>query len=191
MLDAEPPGPRSSYPPAEFRRRAVARAVDLLIGLLPLVLVPKGHPFAMALLSGGLLLFGDSLFGAGRSLGKRLAGLRVMVLATRRPAGVRDSMLRNLIFVLGLVPAFVGAPAPLAAAALACVVVLEAGVALRPLTKDLGQRRIGDLIAGTQVIDGRVALGLPSRPVTNSVPATAPLASRAARQEDPRECASP
>ena len=106
MDKAEPSGPRPSYPPADFRRRAIARAIDLLV-------------------------------------------------------------------------------------ALACVIVLEAGIALRPLTRDLGQRRLGDLIAGTQVIDGRVALGLPTRPVTNPAPATAPLASRAARQEEGSECASP
>jgi uncharacterized RDD family membrane protein YckC len=191
MMDkAEPSGPRPSYPPADFRRRAIARAIDLLIALAPLLLIPSGHPFAVALLSGALILFGDSLFGPGRSLGKRLAGLRVMVLSTLRPAGVRESVLRNGLFVLGLAPALAGAPSPLPAAALACIIVLEAAVALRPLTKDLGQRRLGDLIAGTQVIDGRVALGLETRPVTNSRPATAPLASRAARQEDQTECAS-
>jgi uncharacterized RDD family membrane protein YckC len=188
---AEPSGQRPSYPPADFRRRAIARAIDLLVALAPMLLVPAGHPFAVALLSMALLLFGDSLFGPGRSLGKRLAGLRVMVLSTRRPAGVRESVLRNGLFVLGLAPALAGAPSPLAAAALACIIVLEAAVALRPLTRDLGQRRLGDLIAGTQVIDGRVALGLETRPVTNSGHATAPLASRAARQEDHTECASP
>jgi len=190
MDKAEPPGPRPSYPPADFRRRAVARAIDLLIASFPLLLVPPGHPVAVALLAGGLLLFGDSLFGPGRSLGKRIAGLRVMVLATLRPAGVRESVVRNGVFVLGLLPAFMGAHAPLAPAALACVIVLEAGVALRPLTRDLGQRRLGDLLAGTQVIDGRVALGIGTRPVTNSAPTTAPLASRAARQKDHEECAS-
>jgi hypothetical protein len=71
------------------------------------------------------------------------------------------------------------------------VVVVEAAVALRPLTRDLGQRRLGDLVAGTQVIDGRVALGLEARPVTNRAPAPAPLASRAARQEDHIACESP
>jgi uncharacterized RDD family membrane protein YckC len=191
MDKAEPGGPRPPYPPADFRRRGVARTIDLLIALAPLQLVPTGHPFAVALLSGALLLFGDSLFGPGRSLGKRLAGLRVMVLATLRPAGVRESMLRNGLFVLGLAPAFAGAPWPVSAAALACLIVLEAAVALRPLTRDLGQRRLGDLIAGTQVIDGRVALGLENRPLRNAAPATAPLASRAARQEDHTECASP
>jgi len=190
MDKAEPSGPRPSYPPADFRRRAIARAMDLIVALAPLLLVPAGHPVAVALLSSSVLLFGDSLFGAGRSLGKRLAGLRVMVLSTLRPAGVRESVLRNGLFVLGLAPAFAGAPSPLPAAALACVIVLEAGVALRPLTRDLGQRRLGDLIAGTQVIDGRVALGLSTRPVTNPAPTTAPLASRAARQEEGNECAS-
>jgi len=171
MDKAEPGGPRP-YPPADFRRRAIARAIDLLIALAPIGLIPAGHPFAVALLAGALLLFGDSLFGAGRSLGKRLAGLRVMVVGTRRPAGVRESALRNGLFVLALLPAFAGAPSPLPAVALACIIVLEAGVALRPLTRDLGQRRLGDLIAGTQVIDGRVALGLETRPVTNPAPAS-------------------
>jgi uncharacterized RDD family membrane protein YckC len=142
------------------------------------------------LLPAAILFFGDSLFGAGRSLGKRLAGLRVMVIATRRPAGVRESVLRNAIFVLGLAPALAGAPPQLAAVALACIIVLETGVALRPLTRDLGQRRLGDLVAGTQVIDGRVALGLESRSVTNGARAAAPLASRAARQKEDTACAS-
>jgi uncharacterized RDD family membrane protein YckC len=188
---AGPQGQRPAYPPAEFRRRALARGIDFLIALSPLLLVPRGHPLATALLCAGLLLFGDSLFGAGRSLGKRLAGLRVVVLASRRPAGVRESVLRNLLFALGFAPALAGAAPQFAAAALACIVVLEAGVALRPLTRDLGQRRLGDLIAGTQVIDGRVALGLEARPVAKHAPATAPLASRAAREEESPACASP
>ena len=190
MQQAEPPGQRPSYPPADFRRRAIGRGIDLLIALAPLWLVPRGHPVAAALLAAALLLFGDSLFGAGRSLGKRLAGLRVITLATRRAAGVRESTLRNALLAVTMVPALAGASAQVSAVALACVVVLETGVALRPLTRDLGQRRLGDLLAGTQVIDGRLALGLESRPVTNGARATAPLASRAARQEEQTACAS-
>jgi uncharacterized RDD family membrane protein YckC len=188
---AGPEGQRPAYPPADFRRRAIARGIDLLIALLPLLLVPRGHPLATAVLCAALLLFADSLFGPGRSLGKRLTGLRVVVLASRRPAGVRESVLRNGLFVLGLPPGLAGAAPELGAAALACIVVLEAGVALRPLTRDLGQRRLGDLIAGTQVIDGRLAIGLETRAVANPAPATAPLASRAAREEDAPACASP
>jgi uncharacterized RDD family membrane protein YckC len=190
MDPAEPPGERPSWPPADFRRRGIARGIDLLVALAPLWLAPRGHPLAAALLSAALLLFADSLFGAGRSLGKRLAGLRVMVLATRRPAGVRESVLRNGLFVVGIAPALAGAAPQISAVALAFIVVVETGVALRPLSRDLGQRRLGDLVAGTQVIDGRVALGLTDRPVSNGARAPAPLASRAARQEEDDACAS-
>ena len=190
MSDAsgEPP----SYPPADFRRRVLARAIDLLIALAPLLLVPRGHPRAGEILSAALLLCGDSLFGPGRSLGKRLAGLRVVVLSSRRPAGTRESMLRNVIFVLGLLPAVLGATVLFSAGALGCIALIEAGVALWPLTRDLGQRRIGDLIAGTQVIDGSIALGLRA-PAARETPRTAaPLASRAARsKENAAPCASP
>jgi uncharacterized RDD family membrane protein YckC len=149
MDKAEPSGPRPSYPPADFRRRAIARAIDLMLALAPLLLVPAGHPVAVALLSGAVLLFGDSLFGPGRSLGKRLAGLRVMVLATLRPAGVRESVLRNGLFVLGLAPAFAGAPRRPRGRAGSCVIVLEAGRAAAP-TRDLASGASGDLIAGTR-----------------------------------------
>ena len=185
MEKSEPPG----YPPADFRRRMLARAVDLLIALAPLLLVPRGHQRAGELLSAALLLFGDSLFGPGRSLGKRLAGLRVLVLATRRPAGVRESLLRNGLFALALAPAIAGAPGQIAAAALLCVLAIEGLVATRPLTRDLGQRRLGDLFAGTQVIDASLALGLPGA-VREAPPAPAPLASRAAHlKENEAPCA--
>src|SRR5437868_12415298 len=174
-MNAEPPG----YPPADFRRRVLARAVDLLIALAPLLLVPRGHPQAGELLCAGLLLFGDALGGQGRSPGKRVAGLRVLVLSTRRPAQVRESILRNVIFAAALLPALLGAPVQISAAALLCALAVEGGVSTRPLSKDLGRRRLGDLIAGTQVIDASLALGLPA-PVRTEPRAPAPLASRAA-----------
>src|SRR5438067_1310730 len=56
-------------------------------------------------------------------------------------------------------------------------------VALRPLTRDLGQRRIGDLLASTQVVDGSIALGLGLVAPRDASPAAAPLvSSRAARE---------
>src|SRR3954471_2066835 len=190
MQKAEPPGPAREYPPADFRRRALARAVDLFIALLPIFLSPRGHPRAGELLFAALLLYGDSLFGPGRSLGKRLLGLRVVVLATRRPSGMRDSVLRNLPFALAVLPAVFGASRPLFALALCCIVAAEALVALRPLTRDLGQRRLGDLLAGTQVVDSRVALDLDTNPAVNPARVSAPLASRAARRKEPAACAS-
>jgi uncharacterized RDD family membrane protein YckC len=183
---AEPP----SYPPADPRRRTFARALDLCIGLLPLVLVPGGHPRAGALLSAILLVAGDSLFGTGRSLGKRAAGLRVISLRTRRPAGIEACLRRDAIFAVAPLPALFGASHPLlvTAVALLAICALEASVALRRLTRDFGQRRLGDLFAGTQVIDGSIALGIAHGTRADSRPAAAPLvSSRAARSvEDAR-----
>ncbi len=195
-LDSEAPqGPGTSYPPADFRRRAAARCIDLLIAVSPLFLVPRSHPRAGEILAAALLLCGDALFGPGRSLGKRLAGLRVVALASRRAAGTRESMMRNAIFVLGLVPAAAGAERLFSLGALACIVLVEAVVALRPLTRDLGQRRLGDLLAGTQVIDASIALGLRAPQPAEAPRAPAPLASRAARRQHSVEkeapCVSP
>ena len=182
---AEPPSP--GYPPADFRRRAAARSLDLALAVAPLLLVPRAHLRAGEILSAALLLCGDSLFGPGRSLGKRLCGLRVVVLGSPRPCGNRQSMARNALFALGLLPAAFGAPLPLTFAALGCIVLLEAGVALRPLTRDLGQRRLGDLLAGTQVIDASIAIGLDAAPPADPPRAPAPLASRAARKTAQRK----
>ena len=174
-MKAEPP----AHPPAEFRRRVLARSIDLLVALAPLLLVPRGHPQFGEWLCALLLLCGDSLLGPGRSLGKRFAGLRVMSLATRRPAPLRATLLRNAVFAVTLVPALLGARVQVSAAALLCVLALEGLVATRPLTKDLGRRRIGDLLAGTQVVDGSIGIALPAT-TREAQRAPAPFASRAA-----------
>jgi uncharacterized RDD family membrane protein YckC len=205
---AEPP---SRYPPADARRRLLARAIDLLVAFAPLLLAPKGHARAGEILSALLILCNDSLFGAGRSLGKRIAGLRVITVGHRvtraspspdgsadrgslvpigAPANVRQSFLRNWIFVFGIVPALAGRPLALSAAAFACVAAFEGCVALLRLTRDLGQRRLGDLFAGTQVIDASIAAGA-FVPTVKAARAAAPLASRAARtNRENTACAS-
>lgn len=181
MEKAEPP----SYPPADLRRRAVARALDLCVGLAPLLLT-REHSRAGALLSLALVLCADALFGTGRSLGKRAAGLRVVQLETRRPAGIAACLRRNSVFAVALLPAVLGVAHPVSfiLAFLAVLLAMETGVALKPLTRDLGARRIGDLIAGTQVIDASIALGL-KEPVTQNAARTAAglAASRAARAQ--------
>lgn len=210
---SEPPGPpgTSSYPPADARRRVLARLLDLCACLVPLVLAPGDHTTAAALASGALLLFSDALFGPGRSLGKRLFGLRTISLATRRPAGTLASVQRNAIFALAILPAlFAPSPLLLVTEALGAIFAAEALVALLPLRRDLGQLRFGDLLAGTQVIDasiplplleplgrrpnGRVALGPSSqRTITRLRRAPRedrPAASRQSPQKD-LACASP
>ncbi|HKC61300.1 MAG TPA: RDD family protein [Myxococcales bacterium] len=181
MGKAEPP----SYPPADVRRRALARAVDLCVALAPLLLM-REHARAGELLSLALLLCADALFGTGRSLGKRAAGLRVVQLATRRPAGIAACLRRNAIFAISLLPALFGASHPVAVtlAVLAVLLAVETGAAFQPLTRDLGARRIGDLIAGTQVIDASLALGLKEPVAKNAARTAAGLAaSRAAREK--------
>ncbi|TMB07747.1 MAG: RDD family protein [Deltaproteobacteria bacterium] len=186
MEKAEPP----SYPPADLRRRAVARALDLCVGLAPLLLM-REHARAGELLSLALILCADALFGTGRSLGKRAAGLRVVQLATRRPAGIAACLRRNAVFAVAVLPAVLGVAHPVAVtvAVLAVLLAVETGVALQPLTRDLGARRIGDLIAGTQVIDASLALGLKEPVAQNAARAAAGLAaSRAAHvklEEEP------
>jgi uncharacterized RDD family membrane protein YckC len=182
---AEPP----SYPPADLRRRALARAFDLVVGLFPLLFV-REHARIGALLSLALILCSDALFGTGRSLGKRAFGLRVVLLATRRPAGISACLRRNSVFAVALLPALFGSPHPVAitVAVLAVLVAVETAVALKPLTRDFGMRRLGDLIAGTQVIDASIALGLKAPVVQAPAPAGAGLATpRAARNRFEQE----
>jgi uncharacterized RDD family membrane protein YckC len=194
MNKGEPP---SRYPPADPRRRLLGRAIDFAVAFAPLLVVPRGHPWAGDILAAALLLCNDSLFGPGRSLGKRLAGLRVIAL-DGRPANVRESFLRNVLFLFGLLPELFGRGLAITAAAFACLAAVEACIALMPLTRDLGQRRLGDLLAGTQVIDASIAAGagvdLPVKAAAVPAPlatGAAPLASRAARKhQETNACAS-
>ncbi len=85
----------------EFKRaglllRAVAKILDFIIIAAAVEVIPKAGFFA------GLayLLIGDGLFG-GRSLGKKLIGLRVISADTNTPCTFRDSILRNSTFGIG------------------------------------------------------------------------------------------
>ena len=144
----------------------------------------REHARIGAFLSLALILCSDALFGTGRSLGKHAFGLRVVLLATRRPAGISACLRRNAVFAIALLPALFGSAHPIAItiAVLAVLLAIETGVALKVLTRDFGMRRLGDLIAGTQVIDASIALGLKAPAVQATAPAGAGLATpRAAR----------
>jgi uncharacterized RDD family membrane protein YckC len=181
--------PPSRYPPADARRRLIARAVDLGVAFAPVLLLPREHHWAGVILSAALLLCSDSLFGPGRSLGKRLAGLRVIGLSGRA-ANQRQSFQRNGLFLIGLLPAALHQTWFTTLAVFASVAGVEAWIALMPLTRDLGQRRLGDLFARTQVIDASIAAGIVVRRPVKAAPAAAPLASRAARQHrETKACA--
>ncbi len=143
----------SPYPKADLRLRGLARLVDLVLAFAVANAARDAGPALAAL----YLLFADGLM-QGQSVGKRLFGVSAMVLPARggtrgRPAGYRESVLRNAPFALaglfyglslvGWVLFFVvGVP----------LVVLEAWLVWR----DRLGLRIGDLFADTQVVDGKV-----------------------------------
>ena len=76
--------------------RTVAKILDFIIVATAAEIVPKAGFYA------GLayLLIGDGFFD-GRSLGKKLVGVRVVSAGTLRPCTFRDSILRNSIFGVG------------------------------------------------------------------------------------------
>ncbi len=85
----------------EFKRaplllRTIAKILDFIIIAAAAEIAPKAGFFA------GLayLLIGDGLF-EGRSLGKKLIGLRVVSADTNTPCTFRDSILRNSTLGLG------------------------------------------------------------------------------------------
>ena len=163
MPSPEPLDEPSPFPPADGRRRLLARLFDLCLPIAAILAAPGGSARPLALAAAALVLCSDALFGPGRSPGKRLFSLRTVQLPSGRSPTMPRAILRNAPFALALWPAIF----PVAAfarwealAALGVALALEAAVALRPLQRELGQRRLGDLLSGTQVIDSRIALPL-------------------------------
>jgi len=121
--------------------RTVAKILDFIIIAAAAEVVPKAGFF------GGLayLLIADGLFD-GRSLGKKLIGLRVVSADTLKPCTFKDSILRNSIFGIAYLISKIlwfGWIFILAAAALEFIILLG--------SKE--QMRLGDEIAKTIVID--------------------------------------
>jgi uncharacterized RDD family membrane protein YckC len=142
---------------ADYTTRAVAGFVDLLV-VIGLSRLPDVVGFLAAT---GYILVRDGLF-AGRSLGKKLVGLRVAFADdASRPATFRESLIRNTTlaaaYLLFLVPyaGWVLGPAALA---------IEALVALG----DERSMRVGDLLARTTVLSA----GLPATEPKKDAPET-------------------
>ena len=124
--------------------RTVAKILDFILIAAAAELIPKAGFFA------GLayLLIGDGFFD-GRSVGKKLIGLRVISADTYSPCTFRDSVLRNSTLALGY---FLFHTLWFGWVFILLVIVLEFIVLL-------GSRngmRIGDEIAKTLVIDSPV-----------------------------------
>ena len=166
-----------SYPRASRWSRFLASLIDgliggwlVLLGMLSAFLLPgvaKGIYIVGVLWS---LYYGFSKDGwaGGRSIGKRALGLMVVHLATNRPGTKRQSVVRQLVFMLNYAPSIVasfamgfntpvlqafqigasrmgeiGSNLSIAVFVIECCLVLFSA----------GGRRVGDRLAGTQVIE--------------------------------------
>jgi len=129
------------YPKAHVLNRFIAKAIDgMLVAAASQVIAPVGwvSGLAYALIADG--------FPGGQSVGKRLIGLQTVVPRTKEFSGFRESIIRNLplafAYLLYSIP-YVGW---LLAGA---VVIFEA---LLLIGNEQGVR-LGDEVAGTQVVD--------------------------------------
>jgi uncharacterized RDD family membrane protein YckC len=126
--------------------RFVARIIDLLLAVaLAQVVAPVGFFAGMT-----YVLIADGV-AQGRSLGKGLIGLRV-VSADGQPAGLRESILRNLSMAVGYLMFAV----PWIGWLLAGAVMVFEGLLV--MGNERG-RRLGDDLANTQVINAARSRG--------------------------------
>ncbi len=149
----------SPYPKAALLPRVVARASDLTIAFLLSGISSReagGVAGEAGVLAGLLyLLIADALFH-GQSLGKRIAGVKVVHVPTQYPADLRHSIIRNVPF--GVAFLFV------AVSLWGWVLFVLIGLPLLLFetylvyTDALGIR-LGDVFADTQVIDAKVVAG--------------------------------
>jgi uncharacterized RDD family membrane protein YckC len=126
---------------AKTLNRVIAKSIDFIIIGALLEAIPRIGYFA------GLayLLIGDGLFD-GRSIGKRLMGLRVVLYETGEICTLKASVIRNFTFVAGYILMRI----PLIGFIFPLVVLFFEGMLLIGNEKGM---RLGDEIAKTQVIE--------------------------------------
>ena len=130
---------------ADLTHRLLARFIDFLIGAaFCLILPPVG-----VLAGATYVAIADGLFG-GKSLGKRIIGLRVVHTEDGSPITFKDSLVRNslyaVIYLFYLIPY-------LRWFLIGTVGLLIIAFETYYLVADVNGYRVGDLAAGTMVID--------------------------------------
>jgi uncharacterized RDD family membrane protein YckC len=174
MRDARPGG--SPYPKADLTLRGLARLADFALAFVLSLTAPQVGPILAAF----YLLVADGLM-SGQSVGKKIFGVRTVVVPRRAPAGYHESLLRNAPFAL--VAVFWAVPLlwPMLFVAGLPIVGFEAYMIF---TDRLGIR-IGDIFADTQVVDakvltkaGEIVHGI--HPIAPAPPNSSPTATREA-----------
>jgi hypothetical protein len=155
--------PQSPYPRCSTLLRVLARLADLGVAWV-LALAAGRAGLVVAVL---YVLLADGIF-RGQSVGKRIFGVKAVYLPSRTDARFRDSTLRNaplaLIVLLRMMPSPLGLRA-----ALGGLLVIGGIEAWKAYRDPLG-RRLGDVWAQTQVVDGKVVSGSEELARTSSVP---------------------
>ncbi|MDO8446156.1 MAG: RDD family protein [Deltaproteobacteria bacterium] len=134
------------FPRANLLNRFLAKLIDFLVigALATIVTAPIGSLAALT-----YSLIADGFFD-GRSLGKKMIGMRVVNLRTGMPCNFKDSILRNIpiaaVVMFALIPI------------LGWILLFTAGLVIMLfesylIYSDEGGIRIGDIFADTQVID--------------------------------------
>lgn len=139
-----PPAPEGTEPRVSQRAGLLIRVVSKFIDIMLVFAAAEALPRAGWFAGLGYMLIGDGLF-EGRSLGKRLTGLRV-VSEDGSPCSMRDSILRNSTIGAALLLWKI----PLLGWILAVIVAAFEFVVLFG-SKD--GRRLGDEVAKTYVIE--------------------------------------
>jgi uncharacterized RDD family membrane protein YckC len=133
------------YPKADLVNRSLAKFIDfLLVGALSQILKPIGPLTGLT-----YILISDGFF-QGRSLGKKLIGLRVITKKRGEECNFRDSIIRNLtpaVVVLFSILPLIGWFLFLTVGMV--ILVFESYL----IYTDEAGRRIGDILADTQVIE--------------------------------------
>ena len=137
----------SPYPKADLTLRGLARLADFAVAFA----LGQASPQLGPVLAAFYLLVADGLM-QGQSFGKKVFGVRAVVVPRRAPAGWHESVLRNAPFAL--VAVFWSVPLlwPVLFVAGVPIVAFEAYM----IWSDRLGIRIGDIFADTQVVDGKV-----------------------------------
>jgi len=149
MCPQESEGGKQEVVIAETLNRVIARGIDILIVVALLELSSKSGYFA------GLfyILIADGLMN-GRSVGKWLIGLKVIVEDGEVPCAYKESILRNLPFAIGYIIFGLLKGIPLIGWLLAVIVpVVILGIEALIMIGNEEGMRFGDQIAKTRVIE--------------------------------------
>ncbi len=136
---------------ADLRLRFIADFID--VGIF--VALAINWNWIGPIVGAAYLLFRDAF--KGRSLGKLLVGLRVVKMDNWLPAGVTESISRNLVLAISGLFAILGG---MGFGAFGVVLVVLTVFVAMQINKNPDGRHLGDQLAGTKLLETRTAAAL-------------------------------